>query len=392
MSKDVVVADVAEWAEGLAEVGALIGGRFARSEPRANAMAYLQGLLSGVARKNSWTLSEQAGHATPDAMQRLLSTTDWDPDALRDDLRAYVVSTIGDPDGVLVVDETGFLKKGTRSAGVARQYSGTAGRTENCQVGVFLTYATAHGRTFLDRELYLPKAWTDDPDRCAAAGVLPGRGFATKPELAAAMVARAVAGHVPAAWVTADTVYGQAWTFRRAVEETGLHYVLGVPASQAVWPKAGPLAWHQVRAKELVTSLPAQAWRVRAAGTGSKGERRYSWARVRVTGMLEPEGEYWLLARRSISDPTELAYYLCFAPPRVSLAELARIAGTRWAIEETFQTAKGETGLDQYQVRQYTGWYRHITLAMLAHAFLTVTRARAAKRGVTPEVAASSSR
>jgi SRSO17 transposase len=388
MSEDVAVAEVQQWAEGLDEVGELIGGRFARAEPRANAMAYLRGLLSPVERKNSWTLSEQAGQKTPDAMQRLLSTTDWDPDALRDDLRAYVVSTLGDPGGVLVVDETGFLKKGTRSAGVASQYSGTAGRTENCQVGVFLTYATAHGRTFLDRELYLPKAWTDDRPRCAAAGIPAGRGFATKPELAATMLERAVAAHVPAKWVTADTVYGQAWSFRRAVEDQGLHYVLGVPASQAVWPKAGPLAWHQVRARQLIASLPAQAWRVRPAGDGAKGQRRSSWARIRVTGMLEPEGEYWLLARRSLTDPTELAYYLCFAPPRVSLAELARIAGTRWAIKETFQTAKGQTGLDQYQVRQYTGWYRHITLAMLAHAFLTATRARAAaKRGATPAIA-----
>ena len=388
MSEDVVVAEVQEWAQGLAEVGELIGARFARAEPRANAMAYLQGLLSGVERKNSWTISEQAGQKTPDAMQRLLSTTDWDPDVLRDDLRSYVVSCLGDPDGVQVVDETGFLKKGIRSAGVARQYSGTAGRTENCQIGVFLTYATEHGRTFLDRELYLPKAWTDDRPRCAAAGIPDERRFATKPELAARMIEAAVAAHAPARWVTADAVYGQAWSFRQSVEEAGLHYVLGVPASQSVVAKTGPLAWHQVRAKELIASLPAQAWRMRTAGTGSKGERRYGWARVRVNGMLDPVGEYWLLARRSLTDPTEIAYYLCYAPPRVSLAELARIAGTRWSIEETFQTAKGQTGLDQYQVRQYTGWYRHITLAMLAHAFLTVTRARAAaKKGVTTAMA-----
>lgn len=259
---------------------------------------------------------------------------------------------------------------------------------------MFLTYATAFGRTFLDRELYLPKAWTEDPDRCAAAGIPEERGFATKPELAATMLERAVAAHVPATWVTADTLLrpGQAWAFRRAVEETGLHYVLGVLASQAVWPKAGPLAWHQVRAKELIASLPGQAWRVRAAGDGAKGQRRYGWARVRVNGMLDPAGEYWLLARRSISDPTEIAYYLCFAPPRVGLTELARIAGTRWAIEETNEAAKGQTELDQYQVRQYTGWYRHSTLAMLAHAFLTVTRTRAAaKRGATPAATASSS-
>ncbi|MBT2515812.1 IS701 family transposase, partial [Arthrobacter sp. ISL-30] len=195
------MADVQEWADGLAEIGDLVGARFARSEPRANAVEYIKGLLSEEERKNSWTLSERAGHRVPDRMQRLLSSTDWDPDGLRDDLRSYVVERIGDPEGVLVIDETGFLKKGQRSAGVARQYSGTAGRVENCQIGVFLTYATKHGRTFLDRELYLPKAWTEDPERCAAAGIPSGREFKTKPEQATDMLVRALDAGVPASWV-----------------------------------------------------------------------------------------------------------------------------------------------------------------------------------------------
>src|SRR5665648_1012863 len=209
MGDDLCMAEVQVWADGLAELGALIGRRFSRSEPRERVVEYLRGLLSAEERKNSWTLSERAGEATPDGMQRLLSTSDWDPDLVRDDLQRYVVDHLADPGGVLVVDETGFLKKGTRSAGVARQYSGTAGRVENSQVGVFLTYTTTSGRTFLDRELYLPKVWTDDRDRCRRAGIGDDVGFATKPELAIRMLRRAREVGVPARWVTGDAVYGQ---------------------------------------------------------------------------------------------------------------------------------------------------------------------------------------
>jgi SRSO17 transposase len=376
VSDDLCVADVEAWAEGLVEVHALIGGRFARSEPRARVLAYLRGLLSDEERKNSWTLSERAGEATPDRMQRLLSTADWDPDLVRDDLRSYVVGWLGSPDGVLIVDETGFLKKGNRSAGVGRQYSGTAGRIENCQIGVFLTYATAAGRTFLDRELYLPQAWTADPDRCAAAGIPADVGFATKPELAMRMLQRACDAGVPARWVTADEVYGQHSGLRVKAEELGLSYVVAVPVNQHVIAAAGERAGREFRADDLISALPAQSWRTRSAGRGAKGDRLYHWARTPVRGINHPDSHYWLLARRSLTDPTDLAYYLCHAPARTSLDDLLRVAGTRWAIEETFQTSKGETGLDHYQVRQYTGWYRHTTLSMLAHAFLTVTRAK----------------
>lgn len=375
MGDDLCVADVASWAVELSEVVELIGPRFARSEPRQHAAQYLQGLLSGAERKNSWTLSEQAGDARPDGMQRLLSSTDWDPDAVRDDLQGYVVKHLGDPDAVLIIDETGFLKKGNRSAGVARQYSGTAGRIENAQIGVFLTYATAAGRTFLDRELYLPKGWTEDPERCAGAGIPGSRKFATKPELAALMLRHANAAGIPARWVTADAVYGQQYKFRETCEELGYFYVLAVATSQRVITTGGS----EQRADELIASLPPQAWRVRSAGAGTKGDRRYRWARVPVRGPNYPDAVYWLLARASLADPTELAYYLCHGPARTSLADLAATAGTRWAIEETFQTSKGQTGLDHYQVRQYTGWYRHITLSMFAHAFLTVVRS---KRGL----------
>lgn len=384
---DVCVAEVREWADGLEEIGGLIGPRFARSEPRENAVDYLRGLLSGAERKNSWTLSEQAGQAVPDRMQRLLSTTDWDPDLVRDDLRSYVVKHLCASDGVLIVDETGFLKKGSRSAGVARQYSGTAGRIENSQIGVFLTYSTAAGRTFLDRELYLPKVWTDDRERCDTAGIPADREFKTKPELAMDMLARALDAGVPARWVTGDAVYGQYYKLRKALEDRGMFYVLAVPMNQRVIAKTGALG-SEVRADDLVAALPATAWRTRSAGNGSKGDRRYGWARARINGARDPDAEYWLLARRSLTDPTDIAYYLSHGPKRVSLAELAGAAGARWAIEESFQTSKGQTGLDHYQVRQYPGWYRHITLSIFAHAFLTVTRS---KKGANIQMTATSS-
>lgn len=377
MGDDVCVAEIQEWADGLAEIRELIGPRFARAEPRENAVGYLRGLLSGAERKNSWTLSEQAGQTVPDRMQRLLSTTDWDADLVRDDLRSYVVTHLGAAEGVLIVDETGFLKKGKRSAGVARQYSGTAGRIENSQIGVFLTYSSPAGRTFLDRELYLPKVWTDDRDRCDAAGVPADREFKTKPELAMDMLARALDAGVPARWVTGDAVYGQYYKLRKALEDRSVFYVLAVPMNQRVIAKTtASVPGGEWRADELITALPATAWRTRSAGQGSQGDRRYGWARARINGTRDPEAEYWLLARRSLTDPTEIAYYLAHGPKRVSLAELAQAAGARWAIEESFQTSKDQTGLDHYQVRQYTGWYRHITLSMLAHAFLTVTRSK----------------
>jgi len=368
------VAEVGAWAAGLAEVHARIAPRFARSEPRERVLAYVRGLLAPLERKNSWTLAEQAGESIPDGMQRLLMSADWDAGAVRDDVRDYVVEHLGDPAGVLVVDETGFLKKGTKSAGVARQYSGTAGRIENCQIGVFLGYATPAGRTFLDRELYLTKAWAEDRQRRAEARVQEDVEFATKPELAMRMLARAIDAGVPAGWVTADEVYGQHSRLRRMLEERQMRYVLAVPVNQRLIAVVqGKVA--ELRADALAARLPVAAWKKISAGTGAKGPREYHWARAAIRP-LEDTGGYWLLVRRSLSDPTDLAYYLCHGPERTPLHELVRVAGARWAIEETFQTAKGQVGLDQYQVRRYDSWYRHITLVMLAHAFLTVTTAQ----------------
>ena len=382
------MSEVEAWAAGLAELHARIAPRFARSEPRERVVAYVGGLLAPLERKNSWTLAERAGEAVPDGMQRLLMSADWDADAVRDDVRGYVVEHLGDAAGVLVVDETGFLKKGTKSAGVARQYSGTAGRIENCQIGVFLGYATSVGRTFLDRELYLPNAWTQDRDRCREAGIGEEVEFATKPELAMRMITRALDAGVPAGWVTGDEVYGQHARLRMMLEERQMPYVLAVPVNQRVITTVqGTIA--ELRADELAAQLPGQAWKKISAGAGAKGPRVYHWARAAIRPLADA-ASYWLLVRRSLTDPTDLAYYLCYGPEHTPLRELVRAAGTRWAIEETFQTAKGQVGLDQYQVRRYDSWYRHITLAMLAHAFLTTTTVKA--KGGRPDRSRTSSR
>jgi SRSO17 transposase len=389
---DVSVAEVAGWAQEFSQVEALLGPRFGRREPRARAAGYVQSLMAPLERKNGWTISEATGARSPDSVQWLLTGADWDPDLLRDDLRGWVVDELGDPGGVLVVDDTGFLKKGTKSAGVQRQYSGTAGRVENCQIGVFLAYATPAGRTLLDRELYLPKSWTDDPQRCTEAGVPGSTGFATKPELAIGMLERALDAGVPAAWVTGDEAYGQVSALRRVLVERRMSYVLAVASNQRVHPAGGG----EGRIDAAVAALDPRCWTTITVGAGAKGPRTYQWARARVRPLPEQRGEpeHWLLARRSLTDPTDLAYYLAAAPTQTPLRELARIAGVRWAIEETFQTAKNEVGLDHYQVRRYGGWYRHITLAMLAHAFLTITRAGTRPRekggsGASPSRSAS---
>jgi SRSO17 transposase len=374
-----VLAEVEGWAaqfEGLCE---RIGPRFARPEVRRRAAGFLRGLLGDVGRKNGWQLAEHAGETTPDGMQRLLTTARWDADALRDDVRGYVVEHLGDPGGVLVVDETGFLKKGGKSAGVQRQYSGTAGRVENCQVGVFLAYASLRGRALVDRELYLPKEWAADAARRAEAHVPERVAFHTKPQLAQAMLERALDTEVPAGWVAADEVYGGDARLRAWLEAHGLGYVLAVKATQPLWAHGehGPA---EVPARELVARLPASAWRRRSAGDGAKGPRVYDWARVALTRPGWPGRGFWLLARRRLSDG-ELAFYACSGPARTTLAELVRVAGIRWAVEEGFQAAKDQVGLDHYQARRYDAWYRHASLAMLALAFLAAVRAQAAPAG-----------
>jgi SRSO17 transposase len=369
------IEEVQASAAGLGALHARIAGRFARAEPRRRALAYLHGLLANLGRKNGWQLAEHAGERTPDGMQRLLSTAGWDPDRVRDDLRAYVVEHLGDPGAVLVVDETGFLKKGTTSAGVQRQYSGTAGKVDNCQLGVFLAYASAKGRAFIDRELYLPQCWTDDPERCRAARVPEQVGFRTKPQLAQLMLERALDAGVPAGWVTADEVYGGSPALRGWLEDRGVSYVLAVKCTEPL-VISGPDGPVRATAEQLAAAVPAEQWVTASAGQGAKGRRLYDWTRIQLATPTTAGMARWLLVRRSRSDG-ELAFYACSGPATTPLVGLVRVAGTRWAVEEGFEQAKGEVGLDHYEVRRWPGWYRHITLALLAHAFLAVIRAKA---------------
>jgi SRSO17 transposase len=372
------IQEVQAWAAGLEALHARISPRFARAEPRRRALAYLRGLLGNVGRKNGWQLAEHAGEHTPDGMQRLLATADWDPDQVRDDLRAYVVEHLGDVGAVLVVDETGFLKKGTTSVGVQRQYSGTAGKVDNCQLGVFLAYASRKGRAMIDRELYLPERWTDDSERCRAARVPEQVGFRTKPQLAQPMLERALDAGVPAAWVTADEVYGGSPALRGWLEGRGVWHVLAVKCTEPLEVQAVDApAGSRPSAAQLAAAVPAEQWIACSAGHGAKGRRLYDWTRVELATPATVGMARWLLIRRSRRDG-ELAFYACYGPAATPLVGLVRVAGTRWAVEEGFEQAKGEVGLDHYEVRKWPGWYRHITLALLAHAFLAVTRAQAA--------------
>ncbi len=366
------VARSANWLADLETLFERIGDRFERGEMWGRACEYVWGLLGPVGRKNGWQLSEAVRRSTPYSIQHLLDRAHWDVDGVRDTTRDYAVAHLGQRDAVLVVDETGFLKKGTHSAGVQRQYSGTAGRIENCQIGVFLAYASARGHTLVDRELYLPQQWADDGPRRAAAKVPAEVTFATKPQLAQRMIARAVAAKVPFAWITGDEVYGDNRSLCFWLEQQGLHYVMAVASNQPVAPHE---QWCRLPAREALERCGADDWVKLPAGMGSKGPRWYDWLRIRLLTWREQDA-HWLLVRRSRSDPAALAYYICHAPCGTDLATLVRVAGMRWAVEECFEAAKGEVGLDQYEVRSWHGWYRHITLAMLAHAFLAALCAK----------------
>lgn len=356
-------AEALRWSKGLEAVACRLDRHFARSEGRQRLRTYLRGLLSPVERKNSWQLAEATGEQAPHRIQHLLGRAHWSADQVRDDLLGYVREQLADDDGILVIDETGFLKKGEKSVGVARQYSGTAGRIENSQIGVFAAYVSpSHGgaRTLVDRALYLPKAWTEDPQRCRAAGVPEGISFATKLQLARDMVERVLAAGLPCAWVVADSVYGSDSSFRRWLEDHNQSYVLGV-TSQFQLFDGQSREW----VKTIVKRLPAKAWKKLSCGAGSKGERVYRWASVGPLGKPEKNGSCrWLLARRSVEDPEEVAYFIVSGPRTTTLEKMVRVVGARWAIEECFEVAKGELGLDQYEVRSWDGWHRHVTLVM----------------------------
>lgn len=357
-------------ADGLDAVQRRIAHRFGRSEPREQVMAYLRGLLSPLERKTGWQLAEEAGDMTPDRMQRLLYGAKWDADAVRDDLQDYVVEHFGDPDGVLVLDETGFLKKGNRSAGVQRQYTGTAGKIENCQIGVFLAYVTRRGRALIDRALYLPESWTGDPERLRRAKVPESVRFETKPAQGRAMLAHALSRGVPASWVTGDEVYGRDGKLRGFLEARRLGFALAIPSNYQM-----PCGSTPVTAAELAAELPASAWKRLRTGEGTKGPIESDWAVRRLDACKQEGFEACLLVRRTPGPRPEMTYYWAFGPTSTSLAKFAGVAVTRRQVEECFERAKTEVGLDQYEVRLWPGWHRHMTLAMFAVAYLDVVRA-----------------
>lgn len=384
------VRDVQAWKRYWSEIETRISSVFARSEAQGRAMSYLAGLLSPAERKNSWQLAEIRGDTTPYGFQHLLGRAEWSAEALRDHLRRYVIDYLATEGAVGVLDETGFLKKGSHSAGVARQYSGTAGRVENCQIGVFLSYASERGQTLLDRELYLPKEWTADYNRCRQAGIPDERTFATKPALARRMLERTASAGVALAWVAGDSVYGDDRKLRGWLEESEQAHVLAVSGKETVW-----IGSEQRQIKTILARLSTEGWERISAGMGSKGPRWYDWQRIALSDPPLLGWKRWLLVRRSLSDPSELTAYLVFAPAHSSLAEQVRVAGSRWTVEESIQTAKGEVGLDDYEVRSWTGWYRHITLAMWAQAFLAVTHRETGtelvpKKGLQKPLGASS--
>lgn len=362
---------VAQWAEDFADFWERAGQTFPRRDSRARAEGYIRALLGRVERKNGWQMAEYLGLDTPDAIQFLLDRAVWNADKLRDELQRYARAHLlpEGEGGVLVVDETGFLKKGTKSVGVQRQYSGTAGRTENAQIGVFLALHTSRGRALIDRALYLPKSWCDDPERCRQAKVPEGTGFATKPRLAEAMLARAFENGFMPDWVLADEVYGGDPVFRGFLERRARPYVVAVSKQHRV-----PIAGRLRRVDVLAHEAHAADWHRLSVGDGSKGPRAYDWVAVAYDAPAPDGFGRWVLIRRSVEKPEDLAYYFCFGPLSTGLDGLAVAAGRRWSIECCFEAAKQETGLDEYEVRSWHGWHRHITFSMIALAFLSVVR------------------
>jgi SRSO17 transposase len=334
-----------------------------------HAEQYIKGLLSPIERKNSWQLAEVLGEKTPYTIQQFLYRGAWEADRVRDRLQTYVIDNLGEKDGVLIVDETGFLKKGDKSVGVIRQYSGTAGRIENCQVGVFITYASQKGFTMIDRQLYIPKEWIEDLPRCRLAMVPEQITFQTKPQMAADMLKKAEERHVPFLWATADSVYGEDHRIRRWLEQRQKGYVLAVSGKAYVWRGA-----KQSRISTIMKELSAEDWTTISAGEGSKGERYYDWKIMDISPECETGWSRCLLIRRSLTNPEEKRAYLCYFPTGTSMQKLVEIAGIRWTVEQSFEESKSEVGLDHYEVRSYQGWYKHITLSMCAHALLTVIK------------------
>ena len=373
------------WQEELSQLKGRVGPIFPRRELRETGGAFLDGLLSGIERKTGWLMAEQAGAERPYRMQSLLGRSRWDADALRDEVRRYVIEALGDEAGVLVVDETGFLKKGGHSVGVARQYSGTAGRIENCQVGVFLSYASRWGHALIDRRLYLPQSWAEDRARRSKTAVPEDVPFKTKPEIARELIVAALDAGVPCAFVLGDALYGSDRKLRRMLQARQQPYVLAIRSNETV--KRGGESLELTTAEQLAAELTIGDWHCHSAGEGAKGPRLYDWARVPLLWSADPNWQHWLLIRRSRKKPSEVAYYIAFAPVGTALAELAGVAGLRWTIETCFETAKDELGLDHCEARSWHAWHRHMSLVMAAAAFLAKLRADLLRAAVTETAA-----
>ena len=375
--KNVKLSQVQGWTEGFNDLWRQAGGCFRRHDLRRRAEGYVQGLLGNVGRKNGWQLAEYLGDETPHGVQRLLARASWNADAVRNELFRYARENVLSPNeaGIWVVDETGFLKKGDKSVGVQRQYSGTAGRIENCQIGVFLALVSANGRVLIDRELYLPKSWCEDQERCKVAAVPEEIHFATKQKLAQNMLGRVFENGIKPKWVLGDAIYGSDSKFRCFLESNSQPYVLAVSPQQRLWVNL-----RQKRFDDIVKDVPADSWFRMSVADGTKGPRVYDWAAGRFGVATEDGLLKWMLFRRSVESSEELSYYMCLSPAEATPQDLAIAAGQRWNIESCFEAAKQETGLDEYEIRSWHGWYRHITLSMLAMAFLTVVRAKANAR------------
>jgi len=369
--------DLDSWNADLSAMLTRMGKVFYRTESRRHAEQYLRGLLGPIQRKNGWTIAEYVGEAEPKALQRFLNLSPWNVDRLLELNREYVLEHFASPSAILVADPTGFAKKGTKSAGVQRQYSGTLGRIDNCQIATFLAYVTPdRDRVMLDRRLYLPKeSWLADPARCAEAGVPADTTFKTRPQQVIEMIDAAVEAKVPFAWFTADEEFGQNPGLRAHLEKAGVSYVMAVPKNTLHTDTTG----REIELHDLAGKLNHTAWQRRACGIGGKGFRVYDWALIPTT---DPDHQH--MVRKSI-DHGELAFYRCYNPRHAGFGELVNVAGARWPIEECFGAAKNEVGLDQYQVRKYDAWHRHITLAMYAHTFLAITARKAKKGAANPQ-------
>lgn len=386
MSGASIEATLELWASALREAKLRIRPLFTQDRVASSAGLFLDGLLGAERRKTGWMRAEAAGDPGPWRQQAILGRGHWDADALRDIVREYVVETLADADAALVIDETGFLKQGKASCGVARQYTGSAGKITNCQIGVFTAYVSRHGQAFIDRALYLPKSWTDEAARLAAAHVPEATTFATKPGMAVKMIKRAIANDVPFAWVTADSVYGVG-DVENTLRRAGKGYVLGVAATRQfrAWSRTQPISGS---AERITQALPGSAWKRLSAGEGTKGQRLFDWAYCKLAD-LDASDYYdappglWtrgLLVRRSITEhdgDRDLAYFSTWCPAGTKLETLVAVEGRRWAIEDSFETAKNELGLDHNETRSWHGWHRHVSLVMLAFAMMAAIRRRA---------------